>query len=73
MWALNTQQQTNFHKFQQCLKKANAHSVSNVNILKVISDPNTNASSVVFNYTQSFLDAVKKTMMTKLNVSMVVE
>ena len=62
-----------FHKFQQCMKKANAHSVSNVNILKVTSGPNTNASFVVFNYTQSFLDAVKYMMMTKLNVLMVAE
>ena len=55
-----------FHKFQQCMKKANAHSVSNVNILKVTSGPNTNASFVVFNCTWSFLDAVKYMMMTKL-------
>ena len=55
------------------MKKANAHSVSNVNILKVTSGPNTNASFVVFNYTQSFSDAVKYMMMTKLNASMVAE
>ena len=36
------------------MKKANSHSVSNVNILKVTSGPNTNASFVVFNYIRSF-------------------
>jgi hypothetical protein len=55
------------------MKKANAHLVSNINILKMSSGPNTSASFVVFNYTRSFSDAVKYTIMTKFNVSMVAE